>query len=68
MAIPVKKNFFISNKKGQNYYIRKFLDFLFEIKNKNICESPFQILLTNLDSKLKGFFMPKEPKWYLFFF
>ena len=37
-------------------------DFLFEIKKSFLYESPFQILLTNLNSKLKGFFMPKVPK------
>ena len=37
-------------------------DFLFEIKKSFLCESPFQILLTNLNSNLKGFFMPKVPK------
>ena len=38
--------------------------FLFEIKKSLIYESPFQILLTNLNSNLKGFFMPKVPKCY----
>ena len=35
-------------------------DFTFEIKKSFQCESPFQILLTNLNSNLKGFFMPSN--------
>ena len=35
---------------------------LFEIKNNFLCKSPFQILLTNLKTNLKGFSMPKVPK------
>ena len=34
----------------------------FEIKNNFLCESPFQILLTNLNLNLKGFSMPTVPK------
>ena len=47
---------------GEKLYM-EILDFLFDIKipekKSFLCELPFQILLTNLSSNLKGFFMLK---------
>ena len=60
MAIQMEQIFLFQIKVKKNPYMAIF-SFLYEIKNLP-CESPFQILLTNLYSNSKDFFMHKLPK------